>query len=211
MVDQLQQGIVIISFLLPVTALYIQGQAFPVPSIKGIGIQSSVVALLSTVLGIVYKQEDLLVLGGIIILTRSLLTPMVLLRVAKFRNWEREKIRGITSTFVLNTVFFFSASLVITFLVLSRVFPGVNVVEISVPFILFFQGMFLIASRKSTVAHILGYVELENALVALGIFLIPPPLLIDVTVFLDVLALVVISSIVIVEKREHEPMEELMG
>lgn len=67
------------------------------------------------------------------------------------------------------------------------------------------------ASRKSTTSHILGYVELENSLVVLGISLIPPPLLIDVTVFLDILGLVVISSVVIVEKKDHEPIEELVG
>ncbi len=211
MVDQIQEIVVLISSLLPLTALYIQGQAFLVPSVKAVGVQSFVVAILSFTLAMIYRQEELLILGIIVLFTRAVLTPLVILKVSRFRNWERERIGGVTSIFVLNVAFFFSATLVLIFLVLSRVLPNLDVEELSIPFILFFQGMFLIASRRSTVAHILGYVELENGLVALGLFLIPPPLLIDVTVFLDVLALVVISSVVIVEKSEHEPMEELVG
>lgn len=79
------------------------------------------------------------------------------------------------------------------------------------PFILLFQGLFLIASRRSTIAQILGYIEEENALILLGLFLVPVPLLIEASVLLDVLALVVISSLVILEKREHEVLEELVG
>ena len=44
-----------------------------------------------------------------------------------------------------------------------------------------------------------------------AIFLIPVPLIIEASVFLDVLALVVITSIVVVEKQTHEEMEELKG
>ena len=76
---------------------------------------------------------------------------------------------------------------------------------------LFFQGLFLIASRRTTYAQIMGYIEEENAIVLFAVFLLPIPLLIEASVFLDVLALVVISSVVVVEKFTHERVEELRG
>lgn len=79
------------------------------------------------------------------------------------------------------------------------------------PLITFFQGMFLIASRKSTHTQIIGYVEEENAMILFGIFLLPIPLIIEASIFLDVLALVVISSIIVLEKNEHNPVEDLIG
>ncbi|WP_196773420.1 hypothetical protein [Acidianus ambivalens] len=45
----------------------------------------------------------------------------------------------------------------------------------------------------------------------LGLFLIPLTLLVEASVFLDVLGLVVISSLLIFEKREHKALEELKG
>ena len=53
--------------------------------------------------------------------------------------------------------------------------------------------------------------EEENALVLFAMFLLPVPIVIEASVFLDVLALVVISSVITVEKVNHEPMEELRG
>lgn len=60
-------------------------------------------------------------------------------------------------------------------------------------------------------AQIIGYIEEENGIVMLGLFLIPLPLLVEARVFLDVLGLVVISSLLIFEKREHKALEELKG
>ncbi|MEM3862878.1 MAG: hydrogenase [Metallosphaera sp.] len=207
--DELSQEIIlVISSLLPLTALYIQGQAYFVPAVKMIGIQSGVIASLAIFYYFLTGDSDLLILGGILIFTRVFLTPYILLRVIKYRTWDRERVK-VLSSFLINVTFFLSITLVLLYAVLIRVIPEQYLVLL--PLILFFQGMFLIASRKSTTAHILGYVELENSLVVMGIILIPPPLIIDATVFLDVLGLVVISSVIIVEKRDHEPEEELVG
>ncbi|EQD60499.1 hypothetical protein B1B_07764, partial [mine drainage metagenome] len=66
-------------------------------------------------------------------------------------------------------------------------------------------------SRRRHFSQIIGYVEEENSLVLFAIFLLPVPIVIEASVFLDVLALVVISSVITVEKFSHERMEELRG
>ncbi|ABP95590.1 Hydrogenase 4 membrane component (E)-like protein [Metallosphaera sedula] len=209
MVELIQEIILLLSFLLPVTALYIQGQAYFNPAIKVVGVQSLIIGTISLVYYLFTDNIEFIILAGIIFFTRVFLTPYILLRTVKYREWDREKVK-VLSSFVLNLTFFFSATLLVAYAVFTRAIPT-EYEQVIMPMTLFFQGLFLIASRKSTVAHILGYIELENSLVMLGIFLIPPPILIDATVFLDVLALVVISSIIIVEKRDHEPLEELTG
>ncbi len=89
------------------------------------------------------------------------------------------------------------------------IFPIKNIILF--PLLLFFQGLFLIASRRRTIAQILGYVEEENSLIILGTFLLPVPIIIESSVFLDVLILVVIFSVISIEKNVHERMEELRG
>ncbi|BCS93900.1 hypothetical protein L3N51_00509 [Metallosphaera sp. J1] len=209
MVEPVQEIILILSFLLPVTALYVQGQAYFNPAIKIIGIQSLLIGIISFIYYFLTENVEFIILGGIIFLTRAFLTPYILLKTVRFKEWDRERVK-VLSSFVVNLAFFFSATLLVVYAVFVKVIPT-EYEGVIMPMTLFFQGLFLIASRKSTTAHILGYIELENSLVVLGISLIPPPILIDATVFLDVLALVVISSVIIVEKRDHEPVEELRG
>jgi Hydrogenase 4 membrane component (E) len=70
-------------------------------------------------------------------------------------------------------------------------------------FILLFQGLFLIISRKSTIFQFIGFIEEENSTILFGILLLPIPFLIEVSVFLDVLGLVIISSIFDVRKKQN--------
>uniref|UniRef100_A0A2U9IPJ3 Hydrogenase n=1 Tax=Acidianus sulfidivorans JP7 TaxID=619593 RepID=A0A2U9IPJ3_9CREN len=199
----------LISVLIIAIAFYIQGQAYYKPLIEGSGVQSLVIGGLSILLGIITGKLDYYILAVIIILLRGYLIPTVLLKVIGKKYGEREKISGVASLLVIDLAFFFIAVLAIYEVVISKIFP--NDPFIIFPLSLFFQGLFLIASRRSTPVQITGYIEEENALVVLGLFLIPIPLLIEASVFLDVLGLVVISTILILEKREHYPIDELKG
>ncbi|AWR97932.2 hydrogenase [Acidianus sulfidivorans JP7] len=199
----------LISVLIIAIAFYIQGQAYYKPLIEGSGVQSLVIGGLSILLGIITGKLDYYILAVIIIVLRGYLIPTVLLKVIGKKYGEREKISGVASLLVIDLAFFFIAVLAIYEVVISKIFP--NDPFIIFPLSLFFQGLFLIASRRSTPVQITGYIEEENALVVLGLFLIPIPLLIEASVFLDVLGLVVISTILILEKREHYPIDELKG
>jgi hydrogenase-4 component E len=194
-------------------AFYMQGQAYYKPLIEASGIQSVILAALSTFLGFITGIYDYFVLAIILILLRGIVTPYVLLKALGKKYGEREKIKGVASLLVVDLAFFFTAILIIYEFVISKILISTTygVYELIFPLSLFFQGLYLIASRNSTPAQILGYIEEENALVMFGIFLIPIPLLIEASVFLDVLALVVISSVIIYEKREHTPIDELKG
>jgi hydrogenase-4 component E len=137
-----------------------------------------------------------------------------LIRGLKAKPGIRENTRGVASELVLNLAFFFLAVLIIYYFVLGNIGitteAGTNTLIIF-SFILFFQGLFLIASRRSTIAQIIGFIEEENSIVLFGILIIPIPFLIEVSIFLDVLGLVIITSLLTLEKLEHIKLEELRG
>jgi hydrogenase-4 component E len=175
-----------------------------------IGLQSILVALLSILLFFFHKGSlDYVYLAVILTVIRGIITPHILLRILGKKYGEREEIKGFASLLIVDLAFFFVAVLVLYSVVITRLFPGnFNMVF---AFTIFFQGLYLIASRNSTPSHIVGYLEQENAIVILGLLLIPLPLLIEASVLLDVLGLVVISAVIIYEKKIHGPLEELRG
>lgn len=200
----------LISVFVLITAFYIQGQAYYKPLIRMSGIQSIIISILAAFLGFITGVIDYYILAIIIALIRGYITPEVLLRAIGKRYGERERITGVASLLIIDLAFFFIAVLIIYEFVVSRLAIPTSIYLVFA-FSLFFQGLFLIASRRSTPAQIIGYLEEENALVLLGAFLVPVPLLIEASVFLDVLGLVVISAVLILQKREHTVIEELRG
>lgn len=200
-------GVVYISIV--ASAFYIQGQAYYKPLVKMSGVQSSLVALLSLLVYLQSGSLDYVFLAVILITIRGIITPYILLRVLGERYGEREKISGFASLLIIDLAFFFTVVFVLYSLVIKRLFSGDF--ELVFAFTIFFQGLYLIASRNSTPSQIVGYLEEENAIVILGLSLIPIPLLIEASVLLDVLGLVVISAVIIYEKKVHTPLEELRG
>ena len=204
----------LISTSIIISALYIQGQAYFKPIIYVQAIQSALISILTFYLGFALKLIDYIILGITIIILRSFLITFFLIRGLKAKPGIRESTRGVASELVVNLAFFFLAVLIIYYFVLGNIGitteAGTNTLIIF-SFILFFQGLFLIASRRSTIAQIIGFIEEENSIVLFGILIIPIPFLIEVSIFLDVLGLVIITSLLTLEKLEYTKLEELRG
>jgi len=196
-----------------VSAFYIQGQAYLKPQIYGQAIQSALISLLAFYLGYEFRSLDYILLGITVVFLRSLLVTIFLLRGLKRKPGLREGTRGVASELVIDLAFFTITVIIVYYLFLQKAILAteVNPLLLVFSFILFFQSLFLILSRKSTISQMLGYIEEENSLILFGSLLIPIPFLIEVSVFLDVLALVVISSILVLEKPQHSTLEELKG
>jgi Hydrogenase 4 membrane component (E) len=183
--------------------------------VKGQLIQSSIIALISFVLAYYEHSIDLLILGILIAFLRGfLITYFLDKRVPGRMTYVYESNVNVASLLLIDLAFI----VVGIFIIYSIVFTRADLVTkfgpssiLVFPLSLFFQGLFLIGSRRSTFSQIIGYIEEENSLVLFAIFLVPVPIIIEASVFLDVLALVVISSILVIEKFRHYPMEELRG
>lgn len=204
-----------LSSLILITAFYMQGQEFIRPMIRGQLVQSILLAAISLIMGFITGDYDFLILAVLIVVLRGFLITYFLERgIRKDQSHLHERQVSVAYLFIISLVFVLTAVLI----VYSVVFSGIRTESITgnrgilvFPLALFFQGLFLIASRRTTYAQIMGYIEEENAIVLFAVFLLPIPLLIEASVFLDVLALVVISSVVVVEKFTHERVEELRG
>lgn len=208
------EGLLIpLSSLVLITAFYMQGQKFIRPMVRGQVTQSLLIAAISVVIGYLENNADFYVLALLIIILRAFLVTYFLERRIGSRHLHEQNV-SIAYMFVFSLIFI----LVAVFIIYTAVFSSISLKSIKdvngilmFPLALFFLGLFLISSRKSTFTQIIGYIEEENALVLFAVFLLPIPLIIDASVFLDVLALVVISSVVVVEKLTHERVEELRG
>ena len=212
---QIQTGIYLVAALVPISAFYIQGEEFVRSMVRAQLVQSVLIAAISFVIGVIEASADFFILGVLIIILRGFLISYFLeQRIPGKSSIKYEPNVNLAYYFLLDLVFIVISVFIIFYVVFSSfrvsgVLAGTDVLVF--PLTLFFQGLFLIASRKSTFTQIIGYVEEENGLVLFAIFLLPVPLIIEASVFLDVLALVVITSIVVVEKQTHEKMEELKG
>lgn len=204
----------LISASIIVSALYIQGQAYFKPTIYAQAIQSALISVLAFYLGFALNLIDYVILGVTIVVLRSFTITYFLFRGLKAKPGIRESTRGVASELVVNLAFFFLAVFILYYFVLGRIGltteAGAATLTIF-SFILFFQGLFLIVTRRSTIAQIIGFIEEENSIVLFGILTIPIPFLIEVSIFLDVLGLVVITSLLTLQKLEHTRLEELMG
>lgn len=204
-----------ISSLILITAFYMQGQEFIRPMIRGQFVQSILLAVVSVTMWYLTHDIDFIVLAVLIVVLRGFLITYFLEKgIRKDQVHLHEKHVSVAFPFLISLVFVLTAVLI----VYSVVFSSIRIESITgnqgilvFPLALFFQGLFLIASRRTTYAQIMGYIEEENAIVLFAVFLLPIPLLIEASVFLDVLALVVISSVVVLEKFTHERVEELKG
>ncbi|BAB60621.1 hypothetical protein [Thermoplasma volcanium GSS1] len=208
----------LISSLIAISAFYIQGQEFIASMIRGQSVQSVLIAVVAFIIGWQERSYDFFILGILIIILRAFLVNYFLQkRIPKQKVYLYERKVSLSYLFLLDLIFI----VISVFIIYSIAFSGIvlhsflgnggNSSVLVFPLTLFFQGLFLIASRRTTFTHVIGYVEEENSLVLFAMFLLPIPIIIEASVFLDVLALVVISSIVVLEKFTHEPMEELIG
>ena len=205
----------LISASILVSAFYIQGQRYIMSMIRGQLAQSILIATASFLLAYLENSIDLLILGLLILILRGILiTYMLETRMPKRKSYVFEEGVNVPYLFLVDLVFIVISVFIIYSIIFSSLVPisqPGNSSTLLFPLLLFFQGLFLITSRRSTFTQIVGYVEEENGLVLLALFLLPVPIIIEASVFLDVLALVVISSVITVEKATHERMEELRG
>ncbi|MCL4344498.1 MAG: hydrogenase [Nitrososphaerota archaeon] len=199
----------IVLMLVVINAFYIQGQAYIKPAIYGLGVESLIIGATIAAIGLLQFSWELLLLGILVITLRAFAITYVLDRSFAGKSRLKKEPTNITSMFVIDMFTLIFAIIIFQFFLID--YLKLNAPQLLFAIALFFQGLFLIASRKNTYIQVIGYVEEENAMILFGIFIITIPLLIEASVLLDVLALILVISIVVREKDEHLAIEELKG
>ena len=195
-------------------AFYILLQPFIKSMIQAIITQSVFIGLISFAMAYYMNSLDFVLLGILVVALRGFLVSYLLERQIPKRNeLFREHTNGTSSTLLTALVLAVIVILVVYFYVFSGLVANAEFGNtiIVFPFVVIFLGIFQILARRNTLAHIIGYVEQENGMVLMSIFLIPVPFIVELSVFLDVIALVLIAAIVAKETTEHKIMRELRG
>lgn len=197
------------------TAFYILLQSFIKSMVRVVITQSVFIGLISFAMAYYLKSVDLILLGILVIVLRGYLVSYLLEKqIPKRKELFRERTHGTPSTLLIALILSVVGIFVVYFYVFSNLISNVEFGTSNIivfPFVLIFLGIFQILARKNTLAHVIGYVEQENGIVLMSIFLIPVPFIVELSVFLDVIALVLIASVVAKETAEHQNMQELRG
>lgn len=205
--------------LMILVAIWAQVGSYVISKIQVIVIQTSILSTYALLSGIYSVSYELIILAFLIIFLRGILTAVILLR--KFP--ERSQLIRERSTTVPSIIILSIATIIITLIVyrlsLFPILTGITnetVVQenqpiIAIGFVLVIQGLLLIATRKNKVTQFTGYIEVENAMILLSLGIFPLPLIVEISVLLDVLALVIVASVLLSGNMTSERIEELVG
>lgn len=186
----------IVGFAQIVFVIFMQWQIYLKKIILTFALSSIIIAAFLFLDGIMLNSTNLLILGTLTITIRGFFIPRYMLKMLNSAYKEREP-RHIVSP---------AASIIISlFLVILAYivyhFTLYNITYIkagSIPIALILQGMFLIISRNNAFIQLTGYMVMENSLFLFAGYLFPElPLIIEGGILLDLVGVVMISSIVI--------------
>ena len=198
------------------TALYLQSESFVDPLIRGIAVQSLLLAVLLGWLAWTTQSVDLAILAGLAVAVRAGLIPYVLRRQIRAFRWRMRELHAAHR--VTGHALAAVALAIIAWFVfqqtLASIFPEPGA---ALPFVLLVEGLLMLATRSNTIVQVIGYLEEENAVVYAGaLFAQGFPLFVEVVVFLDVLGVVLVAVILSIQRDvtgtlEEAALEELAG
>lgn len=198
----------IIGVLMLGSTLVVQTRSYIRPMTNTVVTQSILLAVAAVLIGVNDNSFDLIILAVLIVTLRGFMIRHVLdRRLPPSRVFAKEYSHGVSSVTLASVIVLISSFLIYRY----SVFPLVNSPLGAIGLSIIIQGLLLISTRKNSFAHFIGYVEEENGIVFLSLTVIPLPLLIEISVLLDVLALVIAGAVLVKDSVEHTKVEELVG
>jgi Hydrogenase 4 membrane component (E) len=175
-----------IATLMLFVAIWAQIGSYVITKIQVIVIQTTLLAIYAFISGLYTVNYDLILLAFLIIFIRGILTAYILIK--KFpvrRELIREKSTTVPSIIIVSIIVLI-ATLIIYRLTIFQFSPSPIT---AIGFVIAIQGLLLIGTRKNKITQFTGYIEEENAMILLSLGIFPLPLIVEISVLLDVLAL----------------------
>ena len=190
------------------STLVVQTRSYIRPMINTVVTQSVLLAVTATVIGVTTDAPDLIVLAALIVVLRGILIRHFLdLKLPKSKMFVKESSHGVASVSIYSVIV-----LIFSFLLYRYLFFQITQAPLgAIWFSMVVQGLLLIATRRNSFAHFIGYVEEENGIIFMSLTIIPLPFIVEISVLLDVLALIIVGTCLVTENVEHPRIEELMG
>lgn len=202
----------ILGFVLIVLTLLMQWETYVTGVIFLFGLSSFIVALFLVLLGLSRPKEDylLFVLAGLTLVVRGLVIPVIMKRALR-RLYEKPwRVREDRPAMGVGGSILVSLALIVLgyFIYQNSLYQVLHIRSGSVPFALFFQACLLIVSRRHAYIQMIGFLMVENAVVMLSGWVFSGlPFVVEAGSILDLLGLVVVSSLII-RVRENAILQE---
>jgi len=188
MVGIMSSIILLLAVLSLLTAIYLNIESYHKLLIKGLSIQSFIIAILFFLYGYINSDGSFYILALSTLFFRAIIVPQMLTTYVKSpfqRSKTNPSIFSITSLFII----------LLSYYLYSNVFSGFSLIG-AIPLALVFLGFFILASRRSTLGKIIGYVVEENGILVLTAFLVPTlPFILEAGVTLDLFGVLIVLVI----------------
>ncbi|MCL4511279.1 MAG: hydrogenase 4 membrane component (E)-like protein [Bacteroidetes bacterium] len=176
--------------------IFIQWQLYTINIIRTFSIGSFLMAAFFLVAGLVSKEVYILTLAFLTAVARGWFIPRFLVKTLKRETWREREVKpvlGVASSIIGSLLF-----AILGYLIYSLALqPYMSTNLAAVPIALMLQGAFLIISRSNTIAQLIGYLVMENAMYMFGYIFPELPFIVEAGIVLDVLGIVMISGIII--------------
>lgn len=208
----MDQIVEVLGFLLIVLTLLMQWQVYVKSVIFIFAISSFIVATFLVLLGLSKPQEGylLFVLAGLTLIMRGLVIPIIMTRALNrlyekpWRVREDKPLMGVGGSILVSLVLIILGY----FIYQNSLYEVLKIRSGSVPFALFLQASLLVITRKHAYIQMLGFLVMENAVVMLSGWVFSGlPFVVEAGAILDLLGLVVVSSL-IMRVRENAILRE---
>jgi hydrogenase-4 component E len=205
----------ILGFFLIVLTLLMQWESYVKGVILLFSVSSFVVAIFLILLGVNHPGQGylLFVLAGLTVSVRGIIIPLIMnkaLRSLYKKPWrvrEDRPMLGIGGSILVSLILI----LIGFFIYQNSLYEVLKIKSGAVPFALFMQASLLIISRKNAYIQMMGFLVMENAVVMLSGWVFSGlPFVVEAGAILDLLGLVVVSSLII-RVREEAIMQEGEG
>lgn len=206
------QAFEILGFILIVLTLLMQWEVYVSGIIFLFALSSFVVATFLVLLGISRPGENylLFVLAGLTVAIRGLTIPIIMNKALHSLYEKPWRVRENKPLFGTGGSILVSLILIVIgyFIYQNSLFEVLKVRSGAVPFALFLQASLLIISRRHAYIQMIGFLVMENAVVMLSGWVFSGlPFVVEAGAILDLLGLVVVSSLII-RVRENTIMQE---
>lgn len=199
-------------FLLIVLTLLMQWEIYVAGVIFLFAVSSFIVAAFLILLGISRPQEGylLFILAGLTLVIRGVIIPVIMNKALNrlyekpWRVREDKPMLGVGGSILLSLILI----IVGYFIYQNSLYEVLKIRSGSVPFALFLQASLLIISRRHAYIQMMGFLVMENAVVMLSGWVFSGlPFIVEAGAILDLLGLVVVSSLII-RVRENAISQE---
>jgi hydrogenase-4 component E len=202
----------ILGFILIVLTLLMQWEVYVTGIIFLFAVSSFVVALFLVLLGISRPGENylLFVLAGLTLTIRGLIIPLIMNKALHSLYEKPWRVRENKPLFGTGGSILVSLVLIVIgyYIYQNSLFEVLKERSGAVPFALFLQASLLIISRRHAYIQMIGFLVMENAVVMLSGWVFSGlPFVVEAGSILDLLGLVVVSSLII-RVRENTIMQE---